>query len=246
MTATLAHIWRHPVKGLGSEAVTASAVTAHAPLPGDRAWALAHGGAEDTDAWQRRRNFLVVAYGPRLAQITAQSHADGTLTLTHPDQPKLTFAPETDGAALIDWVRPLWPTQHSAPARLVKAPPEGMADNGLAQVSINSLSSLKALSEQIGHTLDPRRFRGNLWIDGWTPWQEFDLIGQTITIGDIRLKITDRIERCRATEANPDTGGRDIDPPRALLDRWGHKDFGVSATILDSGTLSVGDPVGLL
>ncbi|SFD70391.1 MOSC domain-containing protein [Roseivivax sediminis] len=244
MTQRLAEIWRHPIKGLGRERLESVAVTPEAPLPGDRAWALLHeNAAADTDAWQPRRNFLVVASGPRLAQIAATAHTDGTITVTHPDRPDLTFVPATEGARLIDWVRPLWPEARPAPHRLVPAPPQGMADNGAALVSILSRASLAALSDAIGQPLDIRRFRGNLVLDGGSPWEEFDLVGREITLGGLRLKVTERIERCRATEANPETGERDADTLRILQDRWGHRDFGVYATILDGGTLAPGAEV---
>ncbi len=243
MTATLAHIWRHPVKGIGAEALTDVTLAADQPLPGDRAWALRHEGSAATHDWQPRRNFLVVAYGPKLAQIHAQSKPDARLTLTHPDRPDLTFDPSVEGQALIDWVTPLWPQQHSAPRELVPAPAQGMADNGLAQLSIMNMSSLRTLSQRMGHILDPRRFRGNLWVDGCAPWEEFDLIGRTIRIGAVELEITERIERCRATEANPETGQRDVDPCRALMQSYDHKDFGVYATVRSGGSIAIGDRV---
>ena len=245
MTATLAHIFRHPIKGIGTEALEDVTLEPNAPMPGDRAWAMLHEGAEDHDDWQPRRNFVVVAYGPRLTQITTRTHADGTLELSHPDLPSLTANPSSQGQDFVDWVKPLWPDNHSAAHRLAKAPAQGMADNGLAQVSILNLSSLRALSQRCGTDLSMQRFRGNLWVDGLAPWEEFDLIGRQINIGDVALEVTDRIERCRATEANPDTGLRDVDPPKALEQGWGHRDFGVVATVLSEGNVAIGAPVGL-
>jgi len=245
MTANLAHIFRYPIKGVGVEALDGTTLSKDAPLPGDRAWAIAHEGAAQTDAWQPRRNFVVVAYGPQLAQISAKSLDDGTLELSHPALPKLTFEPKTEGQAALDWVRPIWPEQHSAPARFVTAPPHGMADNGLAQVSLLNLASLRALSQKSGAALETGRFRGNLWVDGWAPWEEFDLIDRVITIGSTKLHVTDRIERCRATEANPTTGLRDVDVPKVLENGWQHRDFGVYATVIEGGTITVGDPVHL-
>lgn len=246
MTARVSHLWRHPVKGIGCEALDRIDLTTAQPMPGDRAWALLHQGGAETDAWQPRRNFLVVAYGPKLAQIGARTLTNGTLELTHPDLDTLLFNPATDGPRLIDWVRPLWPEQHSTPHRLVRSPAQGMADNGSAQVSLMNHASLRAVSHKLGQDLDQRRFRGNIWVDGLAPWEEFNLVGKTIRVGGIQLKITAPIERCRATEANPITGQRDTDPVKTLSDGWGHRDFGVYATILSDGLLSVGDEVTAL
>ncbi|MGB3406973.1 MAG: MOSC domain-containing protein [Jannaschia sp.] len=238
----LASIWRHPIKGIGREALEAVDLAPDAPLPGDRAWALLHAGAEDTDAWQPRRNFIVTASGPRLAQVTART-GTGTLTVMHPEAGSLTFDPETEGARLADWVRPLWPDERHPPARLVRAPAPGMADNGAAQVAILNRASLRALSERVGQPLEETRFRGNLVLDDMPPWAEFDWIGRDIGIGAVTLRVTDRIERCRATEASPVTGTRDAATLRALEDGWGHRDFGVYATVAVGGRIAVGDGV---
>ena len=245
MTARLTDIWRYAVKGIGSERLETVDMVARAPLPGDRAWAVIHEGAADHDEWQPRRNFLVVASGPKLAAVKTQSHADGTLTLTHPERPDLTFDPAKSGEEVVRWAEALWPEQHSAPKRFLKSPPQGMADNGEAQVSIMNHSSLRALSQRLGAELEPLRFRGNIWLDGLAPWEEFDLVGKQFRIGTVEFQVTERIERCRATEANPVTGKRDVDPVRALSEGWDHRDFGVYATVLTGGTIATGDTVEL-
>ncbi|EEX14920.1 mosc domain protein [Citreicella sp. SE45] len=243
MTARLAQIWRHPVKGIGREPLDAVTLNADAPMPGDRAWAFQHEGAPDEPGWQPRRNFLVVANGPKLAQVTAKTEETGRIALSHPDRPAFSFAPETEGAALAEWVRPLWPETAPAPRALVKAPPQGMGDNGAPEVSILSLASLRDLSERIGKPLEIERFRGNLVLDDLAPWQEFDWCGTTLRIGSALLEVTGRIERCRATEANPVTGERDAEPVRALYGAFRHRDFGVYARVVQTGMIAVGNEV---
>lgn len=246
MSVTLTDIWRHPIKGIGCQRLPHTNLSAGAPLPGDRAWALLHhGAAADTDTWQPRRNFLVVANGPRLAQITASTLPSGLIHLRHPDLDDLTFDPGTQGVQLINWITPIWPDTLASPSRLVSAPDQGMADNGVAQISIMNHASLRALSQRVGHALDPRRFRGNLWLDGLAPWEEFDWIGKTLRIGHVTIQVTDRIQRCRATEANPDTGRRDVEPVKALHAGWGHQDFGVYATVMTDGKIATDDLVTL-
>jgi len=239
---SLVALWRHPIKGLGREALTSIDLKANAPMPMDRAWALLHDAAEQIDTWQPRRSFLVVASGPKLAQVTAQSDGDN-IVLCHPDLPDLTVNPATGTDALVAWVKPIWPDDRPKPTRLVKAPPQGMADNGEAQVAILNRASLRALSERVGQDLVETRFRGNLIVDNIPPWGEFDWVGKRITIGEVAFDVTERIERCRATEANPATGLRDANTLRALEDGWGHRDFGVYATVATSGRLQIGDTV---
>ncbi|MEM8850559.1 MAG: MOSC domain-containing protein [Pseudomonadota bacterium] len=241
MTPRLAAIHRHPIKGIGRERLAAVDLIAGAPMPGDRAWALLHENAPQRDGWQARRNFLVVASGPDLARIEAEGL--GPITLHHPARPDLTFDPAGESSRLADWVRPIWPADRPAPTRLVKAPPQGMGDNGEPQVAILNLASLRALSQKIGRPLDIERFRGNLIVDDLPPWGEFDWIGRQIRIGAVTLDVTDPIGRCRATEASPETGTRDANVLRTLDDGWGHQNFGVYATVNVAGRLAVGDGV---
>ena len=182
---------------------------------------------------------------PRLAQVRAITEPDGRLTLSHPDRPTLSLAPAKDGPALIAWVRPLWPDTAPAPRTLVAAPPQGMGDNGRAELAILNLASLRALSDVIGQPLEIERFRGNLILDGLAPWEEFDWIGKSLCIGAVTLDVTARIERCRATEANPKTGLRDVQPVRALHTRWRHRDFGVYARVETGGMVARDNKVSL-
>ena len=99
---------------------------------------------------------------------------------------------------------------------------------------------------KIGRDLDVRRFRGNFWVEGWAPWEEFDLEGKTLSIGGIAFEVVERITRCRATESNPDTGRPDAETLLALERGWGHRDFGVYARALGRGTVDRGAPVRIL
>lgn len=240
MTAKLAHIWRHPLKGLGSEALETVALDPEQAVVGDRVWALLNAEAEDTDIWQPRRNFLQVASGPRLSAITAQSTAQG-LELSHPDRQMLDFQPGSAPQALTNWIGDLWPQDRPGPARLVKAPPQGMTDVPYASVSLGNLASLRALSQKVGMEIDMRRFRINLWLDGLAPWEEIDLLKGDITLGSATLSPVDPIERCRAPDANPDTGARDVSVLRVLEDGWNTRNFGVYFKVSAAGSTRVGD-----
>lgn len=242
MTGRVAALWRHPIKGIGREALEAVELAEGAPVPLDRAWALLQEGAEDTDAWQPRRNFLQGASGPSLMAV--HSSWDGQrLTLTHPDRPELTFDPDREGGALRDWIAPIWPAERPAPARLVRGPRSGMADNAEPLVSILGTGSLDALSEAAGAALDARRFRGNVLVEGLEPWEEWSWVGRRVVLGEVELEVTERIGRCRAVEADPETGRREHDPVALLRRGWGHTDFGVYAKVVGGGRIALGDPV---
>jgi uncharacterized protein len=108
-------------------------------------------------------------------------------------------------------------------------------------VAIANHSSNRALGQRLGQELSIHRWRANLWLDGLAPWEEFDLLGREITIGPTRLRIEERITRCRATSANPQTGRTDADTLGALEDGYGHQDFGVYARVIAGGTVQTGD-----
>lgn len=240
MTGTLAHIWRHPIKGIGSEARQSVDLTPQEAVVGDRAWALLNANAADCDDWQARRNFLQVAAGPALAAITAQSVGDG-IRLTHPARAPLDFKPNSDPDALGAWIADLWPSDRPGPARLVQAPKQGMTDAPYASVSIGNLASLRALGQKAGIDVDMRRFRINLWIDGLAPWEEIDLLKGDVTIGTATLSPVEPIERCRAPDANPTSGLRDLGILSLLEQGWKTRDFGVCFKVSKAGTASVGD-----
>lgn len=244
MTGHLAQIWRHPIKGIGAERLEHVGLHLDRPLPLDRAWAVLEEGGEAADGWRACRNFIRGAKGPSLMAVTARVE-DEVIHLSHPERPDLSITPGTPeaGLALIAWLNPIYPADRRPPAALVKAPPAGMSDVPYASVAVLNLASLRALSEHLGQTLDPRRFRGNLWLDGLAPWAEFDLVGKRIRIGEAELEGVEPITRCRATEANPDTGQRDATTLAALEDGWGHTDFGIYAMVRRAGRVATGDEV---
>ena len=225
VTVRLAEIWRHPIKGIGRERLTEVDLAPGAPLPGDRAWAVLHEGGEETDSWQPRRNFLQAASGPSLMAVHAATSGE-TVTLSHPNRQDLTLRLPGEAERLLGWVRPLWPADRPAPRRLVAAPPQGMADNGIASLAILNQASLNALSEAQGQRLDMRRFRGNLDSRGRSRLGGM-VIGREDACAWARpsWKSRERIGRCRATEADPLSGQRDTDPLHTLRRHWGHTRF---------------------
>lgn len=243
MTATLAAIWRHPIKGHGRERLASVLLTAGTTLPWDRTWAVLREGANDpAGEWVRCNSFTRGASAPQLMAITTQfDDATGRITLYHPDRSPLTFDPDGDCSAFLDWVRPLMPEGRAAPVGLTRAGKHGLTDSPFPSISICNLASRRALSDKVGQPLSEDRFRANLWLDGLAPWEEFDLVGRILKIGDVQLDVRERITRCRATEANPETGIRDVDTLQALDQGWGHKNFGVYATVRRGGTVQVGD-----
>jgi uncharacterized protein len=244
----LAEIYRHPVKSLGEEALDEVRLEPGRSLPWDRAWAVGHAGTR----WDPERpeigvpgNFVNQTHVPRLAQITVCfDETAGRLTLAHPDRPQLTVVPGTaeGDEALADWVAPLTEgSPRAGPFRICQAPGSAITDFEDTHVSIGSVASRRALEELAGRRLEPIRFRMNLWIDGQEPWQDLELVGREIEIGEACLRVIRRDARCNATAANPATGERDVPVPALLRKTFGHIDFGIYAQVVAGGTVRRGD-----
>ena len=243
MSARLAGIWRHPIKALGREGLDAVTLEPGRTLPFDRAWAVAHEAARlKGEGWQPCTNFSRGASAPALMAVEARlDEAAGTVTLTHPDRPEITVDPDAEGAALVEWARPLVPEGRAAPVRVVRASGQGLTDAGDPWLSLHTLASHRAVEEAVGRPLSVHRWRGNLWLEGAEPWEEATWIGRTLRLGEAELRVVEPIVRCRATEADPATGRRDADTLGALRRLRGEEAFGVYAEVVRGGRVGLGD-----
>jgi hypothetical protein len=248
VTARVAHLVRHPIKSAGYEPLDRVDLTAGRPFPFDRVWAVAHAAARlaDPPVWAEKLQFLRGWASAELMAVSCRSRPDRSeVTLSHPRRPTESFRPDdpADAARLIDWLRPLWPETRPEPARVITVPGQAMTDMPDPYLAINTLSSLAEVARVAGQDLSLHRWRGNIWVEGWAPWAEFDLVGQDIAIGPVRLRVEQRIGRCRATGANPATGAQDVDTMGILETAFGHTDFGIYARVISGGTISLGDAV---
>ena len=247
MTARLVQICRHPIKSHGREALASVRLLAGQAMPYDRHWAVAHEAARLHPGWNPCANFARGAKAPLLMAIDCRlDEALSRITLNHPDRGEIRFSPDRpeDQARFLDWVMPLNPPDRALPARIMKAD-VAMTDSDYPSVSILNLASLRAVEARLGMTLSPHRFRANLWVEGCEAWDEWQMIGQRLRIGDALLEIRERITRCRATMVDVETGRVDADTLGALEAGWGHRDFGVYAVVLEGGEIALNDEVAL-
>jgi uncharacterized protein YcbX len=241
MTASVAQIWRHPIKSHGREQLTSVTLAPGTTLPGDRAWAMAHDRSKaDGSEWVVCGNFTTVTKTIALQAMTARTEADGSLSLAHPDLGELHFDPKTQADRLIDWTAPLIPADRPASVRLIKLADRGFTDTDFPSVSLLNLASHRAV-EGVTGPISPLRWRGNFLLDGLGPWEEFEWVGRKLRLGEAELEIRERIIRCNATRVDPATGRRDADTLAALKENWGHQDFGVYAYVARGGLVREGD-----
>lgn len=247
MTARLAHICRHPIKSHGREDLASVRLLAGEGLPWDRFWAVAHEAAKLREGWSPCVNFARGAKAPALMAITCTLD-DGAraVTLRHPERGEITIRPDAaeDLPAFLDWAGPLNPPERAQPARIVSAG-RAMTDSEFPSISIINLASLAELSDRIGLPLSAHRFRANLWVEGWAPWAEWEMVGKRLMIGDAVLEVRERITRCNATKADVDTGAINADTLGVLEANYGHRDFGLYATVVTGGDIALGQKVTL-
>ncbi len=245
MSGSVTSIWRHPIKSHGRERLDRITMIPGHTMPGDRVWAVAHEASKtDGSEWAPCANFSRGAKAPQLMAISAQLQGD-SVTLSHPNRPDLSFEPDVQQDTFLDWVKPLMPADRAASARIVRAANRGMTDSDFPSISLCNMSSHRAVEQKLGRDLSIARWRGNIWFDGLPLWNEFDWIGRDIRIGEAVFHVRERITRCLATTANPETGERDADTLGALSS-WDHQDFGVYAEVLEGGTIHTGDEVQVL
>jgi len=250
--ARVSELFRYPVKAHGCEALTQVTLVAGKTFPWDRVWAVAHEAARidpDSTDWAPCANFSRAAKAPALMAIRARLEEDtGLVHLSHPKLGSVSGNPDLpeDAAKLIDWAKPLMPEDRAPSAFIVRATDRGMTDSAFPSISINSLDTLAALSAAAGADISTLRFRANIWVEGFAPWQEFDWVGKEIRIGSARLAVRERIGRCLATAANPDSGTRDLDTLGLLKQASGAQDFGVYAEVIHGGEIRIGDGIEIL
>ena len=250
MTLRIASLYRYPVKGLSPERLDRADLTAGGYFPGDRLFAIENGPSGFDPAapkHQPKIKFLMLMRDEGLARLrTRYDDATGTIVIkdgAH-EAARGDLSTEAGRDAIEAFFRQFMTKGLRGAPKLLAAPDEKFrfTDSSRGFMSIINLASVYAIENMVGAPVDPLRFRGNIHVDGLAPWAEFDLVGQVLETGSgARLKVTRRIERCAATNVDPDTGFRDLDIPGTLQRRLGHADCGVYAEVLDGGAVHEGD-----
>jgi uncharacterized protein YcbX len=97
-------------------------------------------------------------------------------------------------------------------------------------VSFLNLASVQALSKFVGQEIAPTRFRMNIWMMGLEPFEELTWVDKfpgtiEILVGNCRFRVDDACERCRAIEANPETGQYDVKVLESLSEMMQQRDY---------------------
>lgn len=251
--ATLAKLYRYPVKGLTAKPLAAVTLTAGECLPLDRAMALALPDSPFDPAhpvWLRKSHFLMLMRDERLAALdVSYDDAERRLSVRTPTGLAVEADLETrEGRAEIEafFEDYMAPDLQGRP-RLVEAPGHVFTDCARKYVSLINLASVREFERATGYPVHPLRFRGNLYVDDLPAWAEFGWVGAEVAVGgsEARLKGAARITRCAATEVDPETAMRDFNVPQALRRHFGHIDCGIYLEVVQAGEISVGQTLAL-
>src|SRR4051794_26702231 len=227
MEATVAAIYRYPVKAMAGESLAAAELRWHG-LEGDRRYAFVQSDHTGDFPWLTIRELPgLMLYRPSAAAGPEEPPAIHT-----PDGRRLGIA----DAALADELA-------TAAKRRIHLHRDHRGTFDSSAISVISLQSVQALSELVGRPLDPARFRPNIVIDA--PGHEFPeetLIGRSLSLGSARVRLDRRDERCMVVNFDHRTAERQPEVLRAVAQHRAAC-IGVYGSVETPGVVKLGDPV---
>ena len=245
--AKIQSIYRYPVKGLSPESLDTVRLEPGQTLPADRMYAIENGPSRfdpAAPAYLAKTYFLMLMKNERLATLDTLYDEDTHVLTIHGagHEPVRGDLRTREGRLAVEaFFRRLMPAELRGPPKVLVAPGHSFSDVAAKVVSVINLASVAAIEAVVGVPVHPLRFRANLYVEGWPAWHEFELLGREIAIGDARLKVTKRIQRCAAINVDPDTGARDLTIPATLMQTYDHADCGIYAQVMAGGDIAPGD-----
>jgi hypothetical protein len=247
--AVISAIYRYPVKGLSPQRLERVPLVPGATLPADRLYAIENGPSgfdPMAPAYFPKNRFLMLMRNEHLAGLhTDFDETNHTLTIQWEGREAARGDLRTSQGrlAIEAFFRRFMPNDLRGPPKVLSGEGHSFSDVAKKVVSIINLASVAEVEKAVGSPVNALRFRGNVHAAGWPAWHEFELLGRTLKIGNARLKVVKRIQRCAATEVDPDTGIRDVPVPRALMDTFGHADCGIYAEVIAGGAIAAGNAI---
>jgi uncharacterized protein len=228
-------LWRYPVKSMAGEELDGAEVSWHG-LAGDRRWAFIRDG-------QVRSGFpwLTMRERPELARYRPRFAEPG-----RPDASPILVRMPCGGE--LDVAGPALAAELGPGVRVIKQN-RGVFDTfPLSLLTVQSLASLGRLADRFrpaGPGLAAGRFRPNLLVDA--PGRDFPedaWVGRVLRIGELRMRVDRRDQRCVMVTIDPVTLVRDPAVLRAIA-RERDTRFGVYGSTVEPGRVAVDDPVEL-
>lgn len=227
------HIARYPVKSMRGEVLDEARVELYG-IPGDRAYTFVQEGLHNLFPYLTGRECPdLMGYQPEWEQDDETGpRRPPALTVRTPDGDHLPIASEELRAEL-----------ERRSGRAIRLHSDYRGNPDVAYVSVVTISTLRAVAEASHVAADHRRWRMNLVLDAdIEPFGEKEWVGRTLSIGDLRLVITEQDRRCVMTTLDPETG----ESTPAVLKKAGEMNdafVGVYASVAAAGKVAVGDQV---
>lgn len=252
--ATVAALYRHPVKGLSPEPVERVRLTAGAFFPVDRLYAVENGPSgfdAAAPSYRQKTAFLMLMRDTRLAALESRYDEAScmlSLWMEGVEAARGDLSTEEGRAHIAAFLTFYMGEEARGPLRVLTAPAGFRFTDSLRSgfVSLLNLASVRDLSERMGAELSPLRFRMNIHLEGWPANAELELKGRELDMGGARLAILKRTERCAAVNVNPERAVRDLNVVKALVQAYGHADCGTYAKVVRSGEVRIGDSVRIV
>lgn len=251
-SATIAGLYRYPVKGLSPEPLPNTALEPGKPLPCDRRYAIENGPIgfdPGHPQYYPKIRFLMLMRNERLAALrTSYDDSSHVLSIDYNNAEAARGDLETaqGRTAIEQFFAATFASELRGPPKILTAPGHSFSDVAAKVVSIINLASVTAIEDAVGQPIDPLRFRGNLYVKGWPAWLERGLLGQQLKIGDVRLKVVKEIVRCAAVNVDPTTAERDLNIPRTMIETFDHDFCGIYAEVIAGGEIAPGEQIEII
>ena len=247
----------YPIKGFSAQPLDEVDLQTGQGFPWDRAYGFARPGSgfdPDNPRPMPKTKFVALARDAGLATLDTRFDPDTSILTIRRQGGVHSFdlksEDDRDAAARLlshhlGFSDDMTPTLYSAqPHRFTDV--SVVSKEMMNAVSLINLDSVTAFSRKIGSVVEPARFRANILFSGIPPFSEMDWVGCVLKLGEVELRVVQRTKRCPATEVDPGTGARNLDPPGLLRQHYGHSDMGVYAEVCGGGLIRPGDRLCLV
>lgn len=259
-TGTIDSLWRYPVKSMRGEELE-EAFLGFSGVYGDRLYAFRSSAAQaGFPYFTAREQGQMLRYRPRFRHpekaakptnlAEAESLAPGVTPLyaTPADLAVDVETPTGEVLAINDPALVDRLIEEIGDAHELTLLQSERALTDCRPISLFSLQTAQAIGEEVGITLDKRRFRANIYLDfaAADGFVEDGFVGRTMRIGSKAVvSILERDPRCKMITLDPDTGESNPKVLRPVAQA--HEGMaGVFAAVLVEGTVRRGDKVEVL
>ena len=233
----VAQLYRYPVKSMRGEELAEVAVSLQG-LAGDRRYAFVQTGSRSPFPWlTARQTAAILRYTPAFATPFDETGREPPLRVRTPAG--------RDLAVDSDDLRAELEAAFGQPLHLLR---DYRGSYDVAQISIFNQGLAATIGEQAGMTVDPRRFRANIYLDsdGAQALPEAQWPGQILAIGpELRIAITEQDQRCMMITLDPDSADAAPAVLRTVAQSFGNC-AGLYASVLRPGTVRPGDAIETL